>query len=167
MIAVMAAGNRDPEQFPDPDTLDLGRDAKRHLAFGWAAHFCFGAALARIEGQIAFETLLRRLPGLRLEPGPLTWRENLGVRGLSDSRDEVLSVRGDLQVRAVAGALEVVREGRDRLLLGEHPGFGLVVEKGDRVGQFVDDVDEFAIAAEDHVSRAGTRGLAQFKPRPV
>ena len=83
VIAVMAAGNRDPEQFPDPDQLDLGRDAKRHLAFGWAAHFCFGAALARIEGQIAFETLLRRLPELRLTPGQLTWRENLGLRGLT------------------------------------------------------------------------------------
>ena len=82
VIAVMAAGNRDPEQFPDPDTLDLGRDDKRHLAFGWAAHFCFGAALARMEGQIAFETLLRRLPNLRLEPRPLVWRENLGLRGL-------------------------------------------------------------------------------------
>ena len=83
VIAVMAAGNRDPEQFPDPDTLDLSRDARRHLAFGWAAHFCFGAALARIEGQIAFETLLRRLPELRLIPGELTWRENLGLRGLT------------------------------------------------------------------------------------
>ena len=83
VIAVMAAGNRDPDQFPDPDTLELGRDAKRHLAFGWAAHFCFGAALARIEGQIAFETLLRRLPELRLTPGELTWRENLGLRGLT------------------------------------------------------------------------------------
>ena len=83
VIAVMAAGNRDPEQFPDPDQLDLGRDAKRHLAFGWAAHFCFGAALARIEGQIAFETLLRRLPELRLTPGQLIWRENLGLRGLT------------------------------------------------------------------------------------
>ncbi len=82
VIAVMAAGNRDPEQFPDPDALDLGRDAKRHLAFGWAAHFCFGAALARIEGQMAFETVLRRLPGLELLPGQLTWRENLGLRGL-------------------------------------------------------------------------------------
>ncbi|MGI8744125.1 MAG: cytochrome P450 [Bryobacteraceae bacterium] len=82
VIAVMAAGNRDPEQFPDPDRLDVGRNEKRHLAFGWAAHFCFGAALARIEGQIAFETLLRRLPNLRLIPQPLVWRENLGLRGL-------------------------------------------------------------------------------------
>ena len=83
VIAVMAAGNRDPERFPDPDRLDLGRADNRHLAFGWAAHFCFGAPLARIEGQIAFATMLRRLPNLRLEPGPLVWRENLGLRGLT------------------------------------------------------------------------------------
>jgi cytochrome P450 len=83
VIAVMAAGNRDPERFPDPDRLDLARTDNRHLAFGWAAHFCFGAPLARIEGQIAFATILRRLPGLRLEPGPLVWRENLGLRGLT------------------------------------------------------------------------------------
>jgi len=83
VIAVMAAGNRDPERFPDPDRLDLGRTDNRHLAFGWAAHFCFGAPLARIEGQIAFATMLRRLPELRLSPEPLVWRENLGLRGLT------------------------------------------------------------------------------------
>jgi cytochrome P450 len=83
VIAVMAAGNRDPERFPDPDRLDLGRQDNRHLAFGWAAHFCFGAPLARMEGQIAFATLLRRLPELALEDGAeLVWRENLGLRGL-------------------------------------------------------------------------------------
>jgi cytochrome P450 len=82
VIAVMAAANRDPARFPEPDRLDLGRQDNRHLAFGWAGHFCFGAPLARMEAQIAFGTLLRRLPELHLEPEPLTWRENLGQRGL-------------------------------------------------------------------------------------
>jgi cytochrome P450 len=83
VIAVMAAGNRDPERFADPDRLDLTRPDNRHLAFGWAAHFCFGAPLARVEGQIAFASLLRRLPELRLQAGPLVWRQNLGLRGLT------------------------------------------------------------------------------------
>jgi len=84
VIAVMGAANRDPERFPDPDKLDIERKDNRHVAFGWAAHFCFGAALARIEGQIAISTLLRRLPNLSLDQKTtLRWRDNLGLRGLT------------------------------------------------------------------------------------
>jgi cytochrome P450 len=84
VIAVMGAGNRDPERFSDPDRLDLGRQNNRHLAFGWAAHFCFGAPLARIEGQIAFETVLSRFSELSLAPDQeIRWRPNLGLRGLT------------------------------------------------------------------------------------
>ena len=77
VIAVMGAGNRDPERFPDPDRLDLGREDNRHLAFGWASHFCFGAPLARIEGQIAFESPAR--PGSRSSRWRLT-RRSSGAR---------------------------------------------------------------------------------------
>jgi cytochrome P450 len=90
VIAVMGAGNRDPERFPDPDRLELDRPDNRHLAFGWAGHFCFGAPLARIEGQIAFETLLDRFPRLSLVEGEeIRWRPNLGLRGLTELRVQV------------------------------------------------------------------------------
>jgi pimeloyl-[acyl-carrier protein] synthase len=83
VMAIMAAANRDPERFPEPDELILDRADNKHLAFGWSSHFCFGAPLARMEGQIAFETILRRLPQLEVVPGPLTWRTNSGLRGLT------------------------------------------------------------------------------------
>jgi len=83
VLAVMAAANRDPARFANPDRLDLTRADNRHLAFGWAAHFCFGAPLARMEARIAFQALLRRLPDLALTDQPPVWRDNLGLRGLT------------------------------------------------------------------------------------
>ena len=84
VIAVMGAGNRDPERFSDPDRLDIARAENRHLAFGWASHFCFGAALARIEGQLTFEAIARRTANLAFEADrQIVWRENLGLRGLT------------------------------------------------------------------------------------
>jgi hypothetical protein len=83
VIAVMGAANRDPERFPDPDRLDIGRQDNRHMAFAWASHFCFGAPLARIEGQIVLTTLLQRMPEMQLTSAPINWRANLGLRGLT------------------------------------------------------------------------------------
>ncbi len=83
VMAVMAAANRDPEQFPEPDRLNLGRQDNRHVAFGWGPHLCFGAALARIEGQVAFEEMIRMFSNWSLKPSLLEWRTNLGLRGLT------------------------------------------------------------------------------------
>jgi len=85
VMAVMAAGNRDPERFADPDELDLTRGDNRHLAFGWAAHFCFGAALARMEARISYLALLARMEDIRVAvpESTLEWRTNSGLRGLS------------------------------------------------------------------------------------
>ena len=78
----LAAANRDPEIFSDPDRLDFTRvNAPKHLAFSLGPHYCVGAGLARIEMAIAFETLFRRMPRLRLA-GPISWREGtLSTRG--------------------------------------------------------------------------------------
>ena len=82
VMAVMAAANRDPERFADPDRIDLRRQDNRHLAFGWAAHFCFGAPLARMEAKTAFTALLGRLDAIALDTESLAWRPNSGLRGL-------------------------------------------------------------------------------------
>jgi cytochrome P450 len=65
VLALVAAANRDPAQFAEPDALDVGRDANPHVAFGCGIHYCLGAPLARAEGQIAFRSLLERFPSVR------------------------------------------------------------------------------------------------------
>ncbi|AOR34943.1 cytochrome [Streptomyces fodineus] len=78
----LSAADRDPARFPDPDRLDLSRDAAGHLALGHGIHYCLGAPLARAETEIALAALLERLPGLALaEPQP-TWRRSTRARGL-------------------------------------------------------------------------------------
>ena len=79
---ILGAANRDPEIFALPSDLDLGRVSNPHLAFGLARHFCSGTALARLEGKIAIETLLRRLPGLRLKSATQEWHASFMLRGL-------------------------------------------------------------------------------------
>jgi len=82
VMPFIAAADRDPAQFPDPDRLDLARADNRHIAFGWGIHFCLGAPLARVEGQIAIGTLARRLPNLALATDKLEYRPSLTLRGL-------------------------------------------------------------------------------------
>jgi cytochrome P450 len=84
VLLSLSAANRDPRRFPDPDRLDLGRDASGHLALGHGIHYCLGAPLARLETEIALSALLERLPDLALDadPAELRWRPSLRARGL-------------------------------------------------------------------------------------
>lgn len=86
VIAVIGSANHDDTQFPDPETFDITREPNKHLAFGQGLHFCIGAPLARMEGQIALMTLFRRFPNLSLAQAPetLRWRKSLIVRGLEE-----------------------------------------------------------------------------------
>jgi len=82
----LGSANHDDSQFPDPETLDVAREPNRHVSFGMGSHFCLGATLARLEGEIALTTLFRRFPHLQLAVSPtsLRWRKSLALRGLTE-----------------------------------------------------------------------------------
>lgn len=84
VLGVIGSANRDEKVFSEPDALDLSREPNKHLSFGQGIHYCLGAPLARLEAQIAINTLLDREPGLRLKERPesLHWRQSLILRGL-------------------------------------------------------------------------------------
>ncbi|AZQ34028.1 cytochrome P450 [Streptomyces cyaneochromogenes] len=82
VLLSLSAANRDPARFPDPDRLDVARDASGHLALGHGIHYCLGAPLARAETEIALDALLERFPELALAEGDLRWRRSLRARGL-------------------------------------------------------------------------------------
>ena len=79
VLLMQGAANRDPEQFPDPDRLDICRNPNKHLAFGLGIHFCLGAPLGRLESQIAFDTILHRFPDIQLmgRPEDLQWQPSM------------------------------------------------------------------------------------------
>jgi cytochrome P450 len=83
VFLLQAAANRDPRVFPEPDRLELSRNASRHVGFGWGAHYCLGAPIARLEGKIALEALVRRFPDIGLGEGAPRWHPTLVSRGMS------------------------------------------------------------------------------------
>jgi cytochrome P450 len=87
VFPMLNAANRDPEQFAEPDRFDIMRSENRHIAFGFGAHFCPGAPLARMEAQIAFTEILRAIDEIRLA-GPIEWIESFGFRGVKALRLE-------------------------------------------------------------------------------
>lgn len=86
VFVVLSSANRDGSHFTDPTTFDITRKANDHLAFGKGIHFCMGAPLARLEGEIAISTLLRRMPALSLQTNreSLDWRHGIIIRGLKE-----------------------------------------------------------------------------------
>jgi cytochrome P450 len=85
IVALLASDNHDGGQFPDPDVFDITRAPNRHIAFGTGIHTCLGATLARLEGEIAFATLLSRMPDLApaVPTHEVQWRDGTFLRGLT------------------------------------------------------------------------------------
>ncbi len=83
LVCVLGAANRDPSHFNDPDKLDLTRSNLKHVAFGFGPHYCLGASLARIEGQVVFSTLAKRFPNMKIDGADPVYRENFNLRGLT------------------------------------------------------------------------------------
>ncbi|WP_375505414.1 cytochrome P450 [uncultured Nostoc sp.] len=82
IVLCLGAANRDPAQFPNPDQLNINREQNHHVAFADNIHYCLGAALARLETQIAINTLIQELPNLKLAMDKLEWRKSIAIRGL-------------------------------------------------------------------------------------
>jgi cytochrome P450 len=86
VVVSLNAANHDPDKFKDPDVFDITREKSPHLAFGMGIHFCLGAPLARLEGEIAISSLLKRFPDIRLavDESELSWRPGMIVRGVKE-----------------------------------------------------------------------------------
>ena len=90
VVPLVAAANRDPVVFADPDHLDLARDPNPHVAFGGGTHFCIGASLARLEARVVIPSLCLRFPNMQLAARPV-WRPSFTIRGFQSVE---LSLRG-------------------------------------------------------------------------